>query len=147
MRELVGLSRLDVIAWYFEENPEMKRWVDRNIEAGTCTDAVAEFRAKREDFRRWRQEQREDLPARPAKNAGGNKQRPTNPAVRQWMRGRVDSWPDDKLTPTEGDDWDAVQQHFAPGLSRDAFRIVRREETPPEWRKQGPRKPWGQIKK
>jgi hypothetical protein len=170
MHEIVGRSRLDVIAWYFAENPEYKRWVDRNIEAGTCADAVAELRAKNEEFRRWLQEQREDLPPHepnpdfawmyelrmkpreisaapaPAKNAAADKPRPTKPALRQWWLGRVASWPDDKPAPSEDDDWDAVQQHFAPGLSREEFRNVRREVTPPEWRKQGPRKPWGQVK-
>jgi hypothetical protein len=110
MREVVGLSRLDVIAWYFAENPDITRWVDRNIEAGTCTDAVAELRAKREEFRRWRQEQREGMPrpernpdfawmddfrmkpivipAPPAPAKNVVKPQPTNPAVRQWMRDR-----------------------------------------------------------
>jgi hypothetical protein len=61
-REIVGRSRLDVIEWYFAENPEFKRWVDRNIAAGTCADAAADLRAYREEFRRWQDEQREDLP-------------------------------------------------------------------------------------
>jgi hypothetical protein len=171
MHAIVGRSRPEVIAWYFAENPEIKRWVDHSIEAGTCADASAGLRAKKEEFRRWLHEQREDLPrpernpefawmdafrmkpieisalSAPAKNAvGPNKPRPMNPAVRQWMRDRVASWPDDKSTPSEGDDWDAVQQHFAPGLSREEFRNVRSAETPPEWRKQGPRKPLGQVK-
>ena len=166
MRAIVGRSRLEVIAWYFAENPEFERWVDRSIEAGTCADAIVELRAKKEE--RQLHEQREDLPTRepnpdfawmdefrmkpivipapraPAKNVV--KQKPTNSAVRQWMRNRVASWPNDKPAPPESDDWDAVQQHFAPGLSRDEFRNVRSELTPPEWRKQGPRKPWGQVK-
>ena len=166
MRAIVGRSRLEVIAWYFAENPEFKRWVDRNIEAGTCAGAVAELRAEKEE--RQLHEQREDLPTRepnpdfawmdefrmkpivipapraPAKNVV--KPKPTNLSVRQWMLNRVASWPNDKPAPSESDDWDAVQQHFAPGLSRDEFRNVRSELTPPEWRKQGPRKPWGQLK-
>jgi hypothetical protein len=171
MRAIVGRSRLEVIAWYFEENPEFKRWVDRNIEVGTCADAIVELRAEKEEFRRRLQEQREDLPTRqpnpdfawmdefrgkpkeiatlraPAKNPLAlTKPRPTNPAVRHWVRDRVASWPNDKPAPSESDDWDAVQQHFAPELSRDEFRNVRKSETPPEWRKKGPRKPWGQLK-
>jgi hypothetical protein len=170
IHEIVGRSRLDVIAWYFAENPEYERWVDRNIEAGTCADAVAELRVKNEEFRRLLQEQREDLPTRepnpdfawmdefrrmkpreisaapaPVKNAAGSS-KPTDRALRQWMRDRVASWPDDKPAPSEDDDWDAVQQHFAPELSREEFRNVRRDVTPREWRKQGPRKPWGQVK-
>jgi hypothetical protein len=168
MRALVGRSQPEVIAWHFAENPEFNRWVDRNIEAGTCADATAELRAKNEEFRRWLQEQREDLPrpernpdfawmdefrmkpivfpAAPAPARNVVKAKPTNRAVRQWMRDRVASWPNDKPAPSESDDWDAVQQHFAPELSRDEFRNVRKSETPPEWRKQGPRKPWGQLK-
>ena len=168
MHAIMGRSRPEVMAWYFAENPEIKRWVDHSIEAGTCADAIAELRAKKEEFRRWLHEQREDLPmpernpdfawmddfrmkpivipAPPAPAKNVVKPQPTNPAVRQWMRDRVASWPDDKSAPSEGEDWDAVQQHFAPGLSRDEFRNVRREETPPEWRKQGPRKPWPQVK-
>jgi hypothetical protein len=168
MHEIERRPRLEVIAWYFAENPEIKRWVDRNIEAGTCADAVAELRAKREDFCRSLNEQREDLPrpernpdtawmdefrmkpivfpAAPAPAKNVVKPKPTDLAVRQWMRYHVASWPNDKPAPSEDDDWDAVQQHFAPGLSRDEFRNVRREETPPGWRKQGPRKPWGQVK-
>jgi hypothetical protein len=169
MHAIVGRSRPEVIARYYAENPEIERWVDRNIEAGTCADAIAELQAKKAE--RQLHEQREDLPrhernpdfawmdefgmkpreisalSSPAKNAvGPNKPKPMNPAVRQWWRERVASWPDDTSTPSEGDDWDAVQQHFAPGLSRDDFRKLRREETPPEWRKQGPRKPLGQVK-
>lgn len=104
---------------------QIKRRVDGNIEAGTCFDVIAESQAKKE---------------------GSNKPKPTNQAVRQWMRDRVASWPNDKSTPSEGDDLDAVQQHFAPGLSRDEFRNVRKSETPRGWRKQGPRKPWGQVR-
>ena len=171
MHAIEGRSRLEVIAWYFAENPEFKHWVDHSIEAGTCADAIAELRAKKEEFRRRLQEQREELPTRepnpdfawmdefrrkpkeiatlraPAKKPLAlTKPRPTNPVIRQWMRNRVASWPDDKPAPSEGDDWDAVQQHFATGLSREEFRKVRSAETPSEWRKQGPRKPWGQIK-
>jgi hypothetical protein len=62
MHAIVGRSRPEVIAWYFAENPEIKRWVDHSIEAGTCADASAELRAKKEEFSRWLHEQREDLP-------------------------------------------------------------------------------------
>jgi hypothetical protein len=120
-------------------NPEIKRWVDRSIEAGTCADAKAELRSKNEEFRQWLHEQREDLPMpernpdfdwmdefrmkpretsalpAPAKNAvGSDKPRPTNQAVRQWVRDRVTSWPDDKSTPSEDDDWNAARRHLRP---------------------------------
>lgn len=69
--------------------------------------------------------------------------RPNNPSVRAWFRERVVNWPGDKVAPSEEDDWIAINQHFAPGLSRAEFRLVRTEETPPMWRKQGKRRPWG----
>jgi hypothetical protein len=72
---------------------------------------------------------------------------PTDKAVRSWMRERVMTWPADRPAPTEAEDVAAVQAHFAPGLSRDEFRIVREGETPKAWRKQGPRRPWGIEKK
>lgn len=75
------------------------------------------------------------------------KPNPSNPAVRRWMRDRVASWPDDKIAPPEDVDLCAAQNHFAPGLTRDDFRLVREAETPSEWRKQGRRRPWGQVKK
>jgi hypothetical protein len=31
MHAIVGRSRPEVIAWYYAENPEFNRWVDRNI--------------------------------------------------------------------------------------------------------------------
>jgi hypothetical protein len=166
MHAIAGRSKLEVIAWYFAENPELKRWADRNIEAGTCADATAELRAKKED--RLQHQQREALPrpernpdfawmdefrmkpivftAPPAPAKNVVKQKPTNPAVRQWMQNRVASWPNEKPAPSEGGDWDAAQQDFEPGLSREDFRNVRKSETPPGWRKQGPRKPWGEVK-
>ena len=54
---MTGRSRLDVIELYFGANPELKRWVDRNIEAGTCAAAVSELREEKERLRQWRQEQ------------------------------------------------------------------------------------------
>ncbi len=72
---------------------------------------------------------------------------PTDPAVRQWMRDRVNGWPDDKPAPSESKDLGAVFAYFAPGLTRDEFRLVRKGETPPEWRTQGRRPPWGEAKR
>jgi hypothetical protein len=75
-------------------------------------------------------------------------QRPTpkDHSVRQWMRDRVTGWPDDKLAPSEMEDFQAATRYFAPGLTRDEFRIVRTTETPTEWRQRGPRKRWGEVK-
>jgi hypothetical protein len=71
----------------------------------------------------------------------------TDNAVRAEMRARVAGWPDGERAPDEEADFEAVSKNFAPGsLSRDDFRIVRRQETPDEWRKQGRRRPWGQAK-
>ena len=72
---------------------------------------------------------------------------PSDKAVRHWMRQRVEEHPDDKPAPNEEDDWDAVRAHFGNGLTQREFRLVRKQETPPAWRKQGRRKPWGQAKK
>ena len=72
--------------------------------------------------------------------------KPTDCAVRQWMHERVAAWPDDEPAPNEAEDFAAATAHFAPGLSRYEFRMVRESETPAEWRKQGPRKPWGRVK-
>jgi hypothetical protein len=72
---------------------------------------------------------------------------PTDKAVRSWMRDRVETWPDDRPAPTEQDDVAAAQEYFAPGLSRDELRTVRDVETPEAWRKQGPRRSWGIVKK
>lgn len=55
LQETTGQSRLQVIESYFAANPEMKRWVDRNIEARTCATAVSELREEKERFREWRQ--------------------------------------------------------------------------------------------
>jgi hypothetical protein len=76
------------------------------------------------------------------------KPQPTDRAVREWFKNRVDAWPDDRSAPSEDDDWLAITQHFAPGLTRDEFRIVRNDKdvTPPEWRTQGPRLLWGKVK-
>jgi hypothetical protein len=76
------------------------------------------------------------------------KPQPTDRAVREWFKNRVDAWPDDRSAPSEDDDWLAITQHFAPGLTRDEFRIVRNDKdvTPPEWRTQGRRLLWGKVK-
>jgi hypothetical protein len=57
LQEMTGQSRLQVIEAYFAANPEVKRWVDRNIAAGTCAAAVSELRERKERFREWRQEE------------------------------------------------------------------------------------------
>jgi hypothetical protein len=57
------------------------------------------------------------------------------------VRDRVADWPVDRPPPTEDEDLKAAQAHFGAGLTRAEFRIVREEETPPEWRKRGPRGP------
>lgn len=171
MHLVQGRSRSEVIGWYFGEYPEIRRFVDRHIEAGSCAEAVAELRSAREKRHRWLLEQHGDIPTpernsdfdwmdefrirpketaalpAPAENAVAlNKPKPTNLAVLQWIRDRITSWPDDKPAPSEGDDWDAARQHFAHGLTRDEFRAVRNSETPGAWRVQGPRKLWGQVK-
>jgi hypothetical protein len=50
LRELT-LPKLQAVEKYLAENPEMQRWFERNIQAGTCAAAVAELRKRREEFR------------------------------------------------------------------------------------------------
>jgi hypothetical protein len=69
------------------------------------------------------------------------KPKPTDQAVRQWVRYRVESWPADRTAPSEQTDWEAARNHFGAGLTRDEFRMVRKDETPEYWRTQGRRKP------
>ena len=73
--------------------------------------------------------------------------KPTGRAVHQFFQDRVANWPDDQPAPSERADWNVVKRHFAPGLSRDEFRLVRKEVTPPPWREQGKRPRWGIAKK
>jgi hypothetical protein len=49
---------------YLAENPETRRWVKRNIEAGTCATAVGELRKRKEEFRQARLAERGDVPRR-----------------------------------------------------------------------------------
>jgi hypothetical protein len=67
-------------------------------------------------------------------------------AVREWMRRRVADWPHHKSAPTEDEDWRAARDKFGGNLPRSDFRSVRNEETPPQWRTQGPRRAWGVAK-
>jgi hypothetical protein len=46
MHLLQGLSRAQVLDWYYAEYPEMQRYVVRHIEAGTCMDAVRELQSE-----------------------------------------------------------------------------------------------------
>ena len=67
LQEMQRQTGVEVIEGYFSANPEIKRWVDRNIEAGTCVAAVSELREKREQFRKWKEEQRErKVPPQPS---------------------------------------------------------------------------------
>jgi hypothetical protein len=68
-------------------------------------------------------------------------------AVKDFFLDRVATWADEVPAASEDDDIKAVTGHFAPGISRDEIRTVRREVTPPEWRKQGPRRPWGEVRR
>ena len=72
--------------------------------------------------------------------------KPTDKEVERWLRDRVAGWPDNQRAPTEDDDLQAAREHFGYHFKRDDFRFIRDKATPPEWRTQGPRKPWGQVK-
>ena len=58
LQGMTGQSRLQVVEAYLAENPEIKRWVDRNIEAGTCAAAVSELREEKQRLRQWLEKQR-----------------------------------------------------------------------------------------
>jgi hypothetical protein len=70
----------------------------------------------------------------------------TVPALTKWFEDRVAAWPDTVPAPSERVDVAAAFDHFAPGLSRDDVRSVRVTATPRQWRTQGPRRPWGDVK-
>jgi hypothetical protein len=72
--------------------------------------------------------------------------RPLDREVRRWFRARVAEWPDEKPAPNEKEDFKAAQALFGDGLSRAEIRLVRKEETPSAWGRQGKRPPWGIAK-
>lgn len=78
---------------------------------------------------------------------GDHRPKPSDKNVRSFLKNRVANWPDDKCPPNEREDWQAARSHFqGDKLTRDEFRLVRNQETPEPWRKQGKRLPWGQTK-
>lgn len=72
--------------------------------------------------------------------------KPTHAALRTWFHDRVARWPDDRPPPSEAIDWCDARAFFGDGLTRADFRPVRVLNVPPEWKANGPRKPWGQLK-
>lgn len=58
MQELSGLSRDQVIETYLATQPELRRWVIRNIDAGTCAIAIQQLRERRDEMQQERAEQR-----------------------------------------------------------------------------------------
>jgi len=50
MQAMQGKSELQLVEDYLRVNPELHRWVDRNIEFGTCAAAITELREKKEEF-------------------------------------------------------------------------------------------------
>jgi hypothetical protein len=58
------VPEVQAVEKYLAENPEMRRWVQCNIEAGTCASAVAELRKRKEQFRRARLAELGDVPRR-----------------------------------------------------------------------------------
>lgn len=71
---------------------------------------------------------------------------PTNPAVSAWLRARVERWRDDLPPPNAEVDFTAMKKHFAPDLARDDFLTLRNDVVPAAWRRQGKRRPWGELK-
>jgi hypothetical protein len=67
--------------------------------------------------------------------------------VNHWFTARMAAWPDHEPAPSEEADWAAFGDHFGRyAVSRETFRALRRKHTPPEWRKQGQRRPWGEVR-
>jgi hypothetical protein len=58
------LPEVQVVEKYLAENPEMRRWVERNIETGTCAAAVAELRKRKERIRQARLAEVGEVPRR-----------------------------------------------------------------------------------
>jgi hypothetical protein len=58
------VPEVQAVEMYLAENPETRRWVDRNIEAGTCAAAVVELRKMKEQFRQARLAELGDVPRR-----------------------------------------------------------------------------------
>jgi hypothetical protein len=63
LRELM-LPELQAVQHYLAENPEMARFVERHIQAGTCAVGVAELREWKQKYRQARLAERGELPKR-----------------------------------------------------------------------------------
>lgn len=70
----------------------------------------------------------------------------TDEAAAQWFKERVREWRRDLPPPTEPEDLAAAEAYFVKGnVIRKNFRKLRTDNTPPVWRRQGPRRPWGDL--
>jgi hypothetical protein len=58
------LPEVQAVEKYLAENPEMRRWVERNIEAATCGAAAAELRKRKEKFQQTRLVELGQMPRR-----------------------------------------------------------------------------------
>lgn len=58
------VPEVQAVEKYLAENPEMRRWAERNIEAGRCAAAVAEVRKRKEQFQQARSAELGDVPRR-----------------------------------------------------------------------------------
>ncbi len=97
----------------------------------TCT-GVRIFSAEE-----WQARQRTaDTPA--PKSAVSKRRQPAKAAIEAWFKKRVDGWPDSQPFPSGDKDFAAAREAF-PGISRKLLRSARKQITPPEWRKPGPR--------
>lgn len=64
----------------------------------------------------------------------------TETGLAAWFILRVRTRRAGAAPPTEAEDFEAARAQFG-DMPRDRFRYIRREKTPPEWRKPGPRRP------
>lgn len=63
----------------------------------------------------------------------------TPEALRAWFLLRVKTWPKGQPPPREADCIAAAKAYFADAPGRDEFREIRRQKTPEDWRKRGPK--------
>lgn len=58
------VPEVQAVEKYLAQNPEVRRWVDRNIECGSCAEAAATIRERRRLFREDRLAERGVVPER-----------------------------------------------------------------------------------
>lgn len=55
LKEIQNIPPHKVVQLYLDENPEVRRFVERHIEARTCSFGARDLRTKMAEFGRWKQ--------------------------------------------------------------------------------------------